>query len=180
MLELILGQIPEAIFFSLFMIYAKGIKEKRVLFTVLMVAEYLLLKQILSYNVWFQILYTFISYIVMKLIYKDFSQITDIFTMTISSLILIISSALFSLPRMIFYFNYTICVVLNRITLFAFLFILRNKLFKIQNLYKKFWNRNDKIKKKMKSATFRAINVVAFNLIFYIINLGMLYCIVNK
>jgi hypothetical protein len=32
-LEILLGQIPEAIFFSIFMIYVKGLKEKRVLFT---------------------------------------------------------------------------------------------------------------------------------------------------
>ena len=44
MLELFLGQIPEAIFFSLFMIYTKRLKEKRILFTVLMTIEYLLLK----------------------------------------------------------------------------------------------------------------------------------------
>ena len=41
MLELIIGQIPEAIYFALFMIYAKGLKEKRILFTVLMVNRYI-------------------------------------------------------------------------------------------------------------------------------------------
>ena len=180
MLEILLGQVPEAIYFALFMIFTKRIKEKRLLFITLMIVEYLLLKQVLHYNIWFQVLYTFISYVVMKLIYKESSQITDIFTMGIGSLALILSSALFSLPRMIFYFDYTICVVLNRIALFLLLFVLRKKLYKIQNLYKKFWNRNDEIKKKMKSTTFRAINVVAFNLIFYIINLGMLCCIATK
>ena len=47
MLELLIGQIPEAIFFALFMIYAKGLKEKRILFIVLMIVEYLLLKSYL-------------------------------------------------------------------------------------------------------------------------------------
>lgn len=58
MLELIIGQIPEAIFFSLFMIYAKGLKEKRILFTVLMVVEYLLIKHFISFDICFQIAYT--------------------------------------------------------------------------------------------------------------------------
>ena len=52
-LELFLGQIPEAIYFSLFMIYAKDLKEKRILFTILMIAEYLLLIYALPFNSWF-------------------------------------------------------------------------------------------------------------------------------
>ena len=35
MLEIFLGQIPEAIFFELFMIFVKDLKEKRILFTTL-------------------------------------------------------------------------------------------------------------------------------------------------
>lgn len=71
MLELIIGQIPEAIYFALFMIYAKGLKEKRILFTVLMVAEYILLTRIFIFNIYFQILYTFMSYMILKLLYLD-------------------------------------------------------------------------------------------------------------
>lgn len=91
-LEIILGQIPEAIFFSLFMIYAKGLKEKRILFTILMVAEYLLLKHFISFNVWFQILYTFITFIILKILYEEKAQVTDIFTFTIASIITILCS----------------------------------------------------------------------------------------
>lgn len=39
MLELFLGQIPEAIYFALFMIYAKNLKTKRLLYTILMILE---------------------------------------------------------------------------------------------------------------------------------------------
>ena len=73
MIDLVIGQIPEAVFFSLFMIYAKGIKEKRIIFTILMVIEYVFLKYIahLNYNIWFQILYTFMSYLILKILYKE-------------------------------------------------------------------------------------------------------------
>lgn len=174
LLKVLLGQVPEAIFFALFMIYTKDLKEKRILFTILMVLEYLLLKQFISFNIWFQILYTIITYILLKILYKQKAQITDIFTFTIANIFLVIASALFSLPKMLWNVDYTLCVVLCRIFLFAMLFIFKNKLYNIQKIYKKLWNRNDKVEKKIKTTTFRSLNVILFNVIFYIINIGML------
>ena len=48
---------------------------------------------------------------------------------------------------------------------------------KIQGVYKKVWNRNDATKKKIKSTTFRCLNLVVFNIMFYVINLGLIYAI---
>ena len=53
MLELLLGQIPEAIYFALFMIFTKELKSKRILYIVLMVTEYLLLKHLIVYKISF-------------------------------------------------------------------------------------------------------------------------------
>lgn len=52
--ELLMGKIPEAIFCALFIIVNKEIKEKRFIFTILMIVEYLLLKYALPYNSWFK------------------------------------------------------------------------------------------------------------------------------
>lgn len=180
MLELIIGQIPEAIYFALFMIYAKGLKEKRILFTVLMVAEYILLTRFLIYNIWFQILYTFITFLILKVLYKEKAQVTDIFTFTISSVILMILSCITFLIFNIFYKNMLIASLFLKILMILFFIIFYKKLYKIQNLYKKLWNRNDKVKKKIKSITFRCINLIIFNLSFYILNIIMLYCIFLK
>lgn len=180
MLELLLGQIPEAIFFALFMIYAKGLKEKRILFIILMILEYLLLKSFIKYNIWFQISYTFITYLILKLLYKDKAQITDIFTFTIANVILMILSA-FSFFIMYFtYKNIILANIICKTLLLIFIILTRNKLINITKLYKKFWNRNDSIKKKMKTTTFRAINIVTFNIIFYIINIGMIICLLLR
>ena len=177
MLEVLLGQIPEAIYFSLFMIFAKGLKEKRILFTILMIIEYLLLKQFIKFNVLFQILYTFMSYIILKILYKEKSQIIDIFTFTIGSIILMISSIIcFMLSNK----NPIIASIINRLFLFIFIISLNHKISKIQEIYKTLWNRNDFIKKKIKSTTFRCINLIIFNLSFYILNIIMLYCIFLK
>ena len=173
MLQLLLGQIPEAIFIALFMIYAKNLKDKRVLFILLMIAEYLLLKSFIKYNIWFQISYTFITYLLLKLLYKDKAQITDIFTFTIGSFVVVICSLFSYLIILYTIQNFMIANILNKFLLFS------KKLNKIQKMYKTFWNRNDKIKKKMKSTTFRALNLFLFNILFYIINTILVFFINN-
>lgn len=172
--QLLLGQIPEAIYFALFMILVKNIKEKRILFTILMILEYVFLKYFLVYNIWFQVMYFILSFIMMKMLYKDKIQITDIFTLGIASIILVITSAI---PYVIVYFtihNMLIYVILNRIIIFTLLFVFRYKLQNINKLYYKLWNRNNK-PKKIKTTTFRALNLVIFNISFVIINLGILF-----
>ena len=71
MLELLLGQIPEAIYFALFMIFTKELKSKRVLYIVLMIAEYILLKHFIKFSIWFQIAYTVVQFIMFKILYKE-------------------------------------------------------------------------------------------------------------
>ena len=177
MLQILLGQIPEAIYFALFMIFTKQLKEKRTLFTILMTLEYLIIQKLIHFDVWLQVIYTAFVFIILKILYKEKAQITDIFTFTISSILLIVIDVIVYFTTKIFIDNYILAMIIDRIVLFAILFLLKDKLYKIQKTYKKFWNRNDKIKKKMKTTTFRCINLIVFNLVFYIINIGMIYCI---
>lgn len=178
-LEVLLGQLPEALYFSIFMILTKRLGLKRILFTSLMIIEYLLLINVLPFSTWSHVLYIGISYIILKMLYKNKSQITDIFTMGIASLILIISNIVLY-PIALLFNNYILFVLCNRFLIFMLLYLLRHKLPKIQNVYKRFWNRNDKIPKRMKSATFRCINIVLFNISFYIINGFMIYCLFQR
>lgn len=175
MLELLLGQIPEAIYFALFMIFTKELKSKRILYIVLMITEYLLLKHFIIYNIWFQIAYTIAQFIILKILYKEKAQITDIFTFAIASAVLILISFISYFVIWTTLNNYYIAVILCRILLFTFLVVSHKKLCKIQKLYKLLWNRTNKKPIKMKSATFRAVNLVIFNIMFYIINLGMIF-----
>ena len=178
--QLLLGQIPEAIYFALFMIFTKQLKEKRMLFTVLMILEYVSLKLVFPFNMWFHILYFGISFIVMKILYKERCQITDIFTLGIASLVMITINLITYILFLKLTGSYIITVIINRNSLCIALFSLRNKLSKIQNIYKLFWNRNDKIPKPMKSTTFRCINLVIFNLMFYAINICIIYCLCKR
>lgn len=176
-LQLFLGQVPEAIFIALFMIFVKNLKTKRVLFTLIMIVEYLLLMSLFVYNWMFHILYLVMTFIALKVLYKEKAQITDIFIFTIAYILIVISSAL---CYIISSNNVIIGCIINRLLLFIPLLILNYKLNHIQNIYKKYWNRNDKIKKKIKSITFRSLNLVIFNLLFSIINFGMVYVLLSK
>lgn len=178
MLQLLLGQIPEAIFFALFMIFVKDLKEKRILYITLMTIEYMILITLLPYNIWFQILYTFMSYLILKILYKEKAQIIDIFTFIIAGIIIILVNAILYFIIANTLNNFYVYVILDRIVLFSIILIFNKKLNKIQKMYKKFWNRNDKIKKPIKSVTFRAINIIIFNMVFYILNIIMIYSLI--
>ena len=173
-LEILLGQIPEAIYFSLFLIFTKEIKEKRILFTSLMIIEYLLLLHVFPYSVWSHVLYFIITFIIMKILYKNKSNITDVFTLGIASVILIpISIISFILSNKIIILSGVISIIIK----FAVIILFKNKLPKITNVYRRFWNRDDK-PKKIKSTTFRALNLVLFNISIIIINTGMVIAII--
>ena len=62
-------------------------------------------------------------------------------------------------------------VILNDIALFLILYLIKDKIYGLQSLYKNWWNRNDSIKKPIKSVTFRAVNVIVFNVMFAVINM---------
>ena len=175
--ELFLGQIPEAVYFALFLIFTKNLKEKRVLFIILMIGEYLLLKSFIHFDIWFQIGYTVMTFLTLKVLYKDKAQITDIFTFGIASIVLIVISLISFIllgPDM------TLATLLNRILLILFFIVTHKNLNTIQIIYKKFWSRNDLVSKRMKSTTFRAFSTMVFNFMFYIINLGMIYAILVR
>lgn len=172
--ELFLGQIPEAVYFALFLIFTKELKEKRLLFMILMVSEYLLLKSFIHFDVWFQIGYTAMSFLTLKVLYKEKAQVTDIFTFGIASIVLMVISIV---SFLLLGPNMKLATLLNRTLLILFVVFTHKHLLNIQKLYKKFWNRNDRTTKKMKSTTFRALNTVLFNLMFVVINVCMIYAI---
>lgn len=175
---LFLEKICEAIYFSLFLIYGKNLKEKRLLFVGIMIIEYLLLKYFIKFNIYFQLIYTFMSFLNLKVLYKEKAQVTDIFLFAISSIILIVISFCSGLLH-IFKMKYFYALIINRIILFLFLFLIKNK---INFMYKKYylkWNRKNN-KTKIRSLTLRNISVIIFNLMFCIINIGLIYAILTK
>ena len=175
--QIFLGQLPEAIYFALFMVFAKNLKSKRLLFIPTVVVEYFILIHIFIYNVWFNVTFTFMTYAILKLYYKEKAQITDIFTFCIGGLILFFVNAVFYFASKLLGLNFYVAALLSKIILFSFLLRYNYKLYSIQGVYKKLWNRNDKIEKKIKSITFRCWNLLLFNLMFYLLALCLEYII---
>ena len=172
--KIVIVQVLEAIYFSLFLIIGKDLKNKRFLLTFIMIFEYLLLKSIIKFNVLFQFIYTFLSFINLKVLYKEKAQITDIFLFAFASILLIIISLFTYFTALFTYKNYVISLIVNRILMFSFILIFKNK---IRKLYKEFyslWNRHSK-PNKIKSLTLRNISIIIFNVMFWFINLGMIY-----
>jgi hypothetical protein len=173
LINIIFGIIPEALYFTLFLIIGKGLKEKRMTFFVMMLAQYIIIKYFIQFDVWFQIIYTFMTFLILKVLYRDRAQITDIFLFAVASILLIVVSAASYIAVQYTFNNFIIAYVLNRILLFGILYVLRNK---IRIWYKKFvglWNR--KPNQKIRSLTVRNVSVIIFNVMFYIINFGMVY-----
>ena len=173
--EILIGQLPEALYFALFMIYAKNLRTKKLLFILITITEYFILKYIFQHNIWFQATYTFMTYAILKYLYKGKAQITDIFTFSIGSLIMIAVSVIVYFIFNSIYPNLVIAAIVCRILLFIILFTVNYRFYKIQNIYKKLWNRNDKVKKRIKSITFRCWNLVIFNLMFYLLSILIKY-----
>lgn len=156
------------------MIFTKQLKEKRLLFILLMILEELLLINIFPKSIWFNVLYTIMLYTVLKVLYKEKAQITDIFLFIIANIILLVITLISYIVIYKIFKSFIIYVIINRLLLLLFLMITKNKLYKLQKLYKKLWNRNDAIPKRIKTTTFRCINIVIFNIIFYLANCMLL------
>lgn len=176
----VLAQLPEPVYFSLFLIIGKNIKERRLLLIGIMAIQYFLLACIFQYNVWFQLIYTFMSFVNLKVLYKEKAQITDIFLFGVASIVLVLISLFTYSTAMVTYKNYYVSLIINRILLFGLLFLFKDN---IRNKYKRFcslWNRHKK-PNKIRSLTVRNISIIAFNLMFWFINLGMIFTtILNK
>ena len=139
-----------------------------------MVFEYLMLTNFIEFNVWFHLIYTFLSFVNLKVLYKEKAQITDIFLFTAASLILIATSALCYGIIYITIHEYIWVLFINRPLIFGILYFGKHK---IRALYKKFcslWNRHN-IPNQIKSLTLRNISIIILNLMFWLINLGMAF-----
>lgn len=167
-ISIFLGLLPEVLYFTLFLVYTKEIKTKRLKLFLLLAIGYIALIMICRFQFLFYIAYIIYSYLILKLLYK--SHIIDLFVYLISFSYLIIISTLCALIIS----NYNIAYLLNRILLFL-PFIFKNKFNLFYNLYCSLWNRNDNA--KIKSITLRNISLVFINTIIVMLNIMILIAI---
>lgn len=175
LLEVFLGLIPEAIYFSLFMIFVKRINNKRLSFIIIMIFEYLALKHFIKFDVLFQFIYTIMVFVNLKVLYRDKAIITDIFVFMIAALFLIISSVFCYGFSYITIENFYFALILNRLSFIPALLFAYYKGNSIYKKYKFFWNRHRDKQVKIRSLTLRNISIILFNLMFYFINILLIF-----
>lgn len=74
LISVLLGLIPEVLYFTLFIIYTKNIKEKRFRLFFFMSVIYFLCMLIKQYEVIYYILFVVLVYILLKILYKKDSR----------------------------------------------------------------------------------------------------------
>lgn len=173
LLTLLLGLLPEVIYFTLFITYTKNIKEKRIKLFLLISVSYLICVVLQRWQVLYYVSTIVLIYLSMKLLYKKKTQIIDVFIISIACLWITLLSFL-----LIFFVNkdlsnYMLVYCIERILLFT-PFIFRNKFNVLYKKYCKLWNRNDKEKRPIKSITLRNVSLILLNSFIFLLNIAII------
>ena len=170
LVSIVLGLLPEVLYFTLFLSYTKNIKEKRLRLGILIAVAYMLCMFIQRYQIIYYVGFVALVYLILKLIYKKKTQIIDVFIIEISQLYLAITTFLMFIFLKTDLSNYMLLYVINRILLFI-PFIFKNKFNILYQKYCKFWNRNDKEKRPIKSITLRNTSLIILNIGIFLMNI---------
>lgn len=177
--SILFGLLPEVIYFTLFLILTKNLKEKRIKLFLLIAISYILCIMLIRYKLLLYTIFIFIVYIILKILYKDKASIIDIFTFAVSTLYLTIMSYLFYKMMVKYNANSFICYLGLRIVMFLPLIFFRNVLNKIYQKYCSLWNRNDKEKRPIKSITLRNISLIFINIFIIVAYFSLLFKLNN-
>lgn len=174
LISIVLGLLPEVLYFTLALIYTKNIKEKRLGLGILISVAYVLCLFIQRYQVIYYVAFITLVYLILKLLYKKQTQIIDIFVFSIIFSVLCLLSTLCYFVGLKLNINYYVSYIILRILMFM-PFIFKNKFNVLYKKYCSLWNRNDKEKRPIKSITLRNVSLIILNLFISAINIVCLY-----
>ena len=175
-ISILFGLIPEVLYFYLFLIYVKNIKEHRVKLFIFVLICYFLCVFLIPYKTLYYVAFIALIYCSLKIIYKQKAQIIDVFTFSISTIYLSFIGFICSKVVNNDYIIYYICAIINRILLFI-PFIFKNKFNILYKKYCSLWNRNYEKKQPIKSITLRNISLIILNCFIFLLNIGTVYVI---
>ena len=168
--SILFGMIPEVLFFTLFIIETKKVKNKKIILGILIGITYILCVMIRPYVIIYYMIFILTIYIIMYMLYKQETQIIDIFVFSISIVYLSFIGFICSMFIKDDLSNYYYISVINRLLLFL-PFLFKDKFNILYEKYKKLWNRNDKEKRILKSITLRNISLIFLNIFIFIMNI---------
>ena len=156
----------EILYLTMGMCYAKQIKEKKVLFYILLLVSGVLCFLISRWQLWYYIAYLGSAYLIMRKLYK--SHISDLFVF----LIFFAWIAVTSYTGFMLFHNIVYTYIFQRILMFG-IFIFRGKFNKWYKTYRELWNRRDD--KRIKSVTLRNISLICINVFIVFMNFLLIF-----
>lgn len=173
LLGLLLGMLPEVLYFTMFLTYTKNIREKRIKLFGLLCIAYIICLLLQRCVIAYYMLLIVLMYLAMKILYNKKVQIIDVFIIGISYLWLaILSYILMNFVKQDMS-NYMLIYLIQRILLFV-PFLFKAYFNKIYKKYYKLWNRNDKEKRPIKSITLRNISLILLNAVIFFLNINII------
>lgn len=172
-LSIIFGLIPEVLYFTLFLIFTKNLKEKRLKLFLLIAISYFICIVVQQWQLLFYLMLIGFIYLTLKILYKQKTQIIDVFIISLAYLwIAILSTILLPLLNHNEYSFYVLSII-DRILLFV-PFVFKNNFNKLYKKYCNLWNRNDAEKRPIKSITLRNISLILLNGFILLLNITMI------
>ena len=169
-MSFILGLLPETLYLTLFFICCKNIKEKRIFLFILISICYMVLILFKNYVILNYILMIFLLFGCLKILYKEKTQIIDIFIINVGLIYLTLVGFITSRFVNNSYVLYYVMYAINRILLFV-PFIFKNKFNVLYKKYCSLWNRNYEKKQPIKSITLRNVSLIILNIFVFIMNI---------
>lgn len=170
----LLGMVPDILFFTFFIIKAKELKEKKIILGIGLGITYIVVVLLLKYNIFVYIIFLIVSFALLKYLYKEKTQIIDIFLLLISEIYLLVISLIFINFVKPDLSNYHLIFFINRACLII-PFLRKDGIQKFYASYCKLWNRSTNTSKRFKSLTLRNISLVCLDIFIFIANLTCMY-----
>lgn len=171
----ILGSILQPLYFCLFFFYAKQIKEKRILFIIISIIDYLMIQNFIKFSLGVNadLIYAILFYINLRMFYKN-TKITDFITYVLANILLgiinVLSFCLLGMNEKGLLFALIIPIII--------ILIVSNKLNKIEVFYNKYWNRKNN-KNKIKSITVRGFSASLTMILFIALHFWIIYLLIR-
>ena len=156
----------EVLFIVMCICYTKQIKEKRVLFFVLLLISATVSMLLLKWQLWYYLGFLASGYLIMRILYK--SHISDLFIF----LVFFAWNAITSYMGFLIFDNIVYTYIFQRILLFGVL-IFRGKFNGWYKNYRELWNRRDD--NRIKSVTLRNISLIFINAFIVFLNFLLIF-----
>ena len=174
-IDCIFGLLPETIYFTMFLIFCKNIKEKRIWLGICIGIAYFICILISKYRVLYYVGFIMLVQLILMILYNNKTQNIDIFVFSISTIYISVLSMVLGIFVQNSYTNYYILYCINKVLLFL-PFIFHKKFNQLYNVYASLWNRDDTVKKPVKSISVRNISLIVINIFIFILNITTIGC----